>query len=124
MKAVRRSVLCMVLAVLSAGVLAGCNSRQENKGGGRIAVVVSTLNNPWFVVLANTAARIGSPENSRPIEAVTGVSVRQTRRFSARRPAKTTATMSATTPSRLSRTSLAEIRKVAKPWATSHSSRD
>lgn len=55
MKAVRRSVLCVVLAVLSAAVLASCNSGQTNKGNGRIAVVVSTLNNPWFVVLANTA---------------------------------------------------------------------
>jgi ribose transport system substrate-binding protein len=46
----------MVLAVLSVAALAGCDGRQDSKAGaGRIAVVVSTLNNPWFVVLANTA---------------------------------------------------------------------
>ena len=55
MKAVRRIFLCSVLAVLGAAILGGCDAGQENKGNGRIAVVVSTLNNPWFVVLANTA---------------------------------------------------------------------
>jgi len=54
-KAVRRIFLCSVLAVLGAAILGGCDAGQENKGNGRIAVVVSTLNNPWFVVLANTA---------------------------------------------------------------------
>src|SRR5687767_10879855 len=34
-----------------------CNNKNENgKKTGRIAVVVSTLNNPWFVFLAETAA--------------------------------------------------------------------
>jgi ABC-type sugar transport system substrate-binding protein len=35
-----------------------CNSKSKSNGGGkkRIAVVVSTLNNPWFVFLAETAA--------------------------------------------------------------------
>ncbi len=35
---------------------AGCKSPAEKKKTGRMAVVVSTLNNPWFVFLAETAA--------------------------------------------------------------------
>jgi ABC-type sugar transport system substrate-binding protein len=43
----------LVLAV----ALTGCNSKtQQKKSTGKIAVVVSTLNNPWFVFLAETAA--------------------------------------------------------------------
>ena len=42
--------LCLLATVLLAGGSAGA----ANKG--RVAVVVSTLNNPWFVVLAQTAA--------------------------------------------------------------------
>jgi ABC-type sugar transport system substrate-binding protein len=30
-------------------------SNEESRGKGKIAVVISTLNNPWFVVLGNTA---------------------------------------------------------------------
>jgi ribose transport system substrate-binding protein len=46
----------MVLTVCLA-TLTACGSGHEGSGKGerRIAVVVSTLNNPWFVVLANTA---------------------------------------------------------------------
>jgi ribose transport system substrate-binding protein len=33
-----------------------CKSRSTNDGKKKVAVVVSTLNNPWFVVLAQTAA--------------------------------------------------------------------
>src|SRR5215207_1185772 len=39
--------------------MAGCNNGGEEasaaKGPKKVAVVVSTLNNPWFVVLADTA---------------------------------------------------------------------
>jgi ABC-type sugar transport system substrate-binding protein len=51
----RAAVLC------SLGLLAACNSGTAGTGTGssqprRIAIVVSTLDNPYFVVLANTAA--------------------------------------------------------------------
>ena len=43
--------------LMIAVALAGCNSKtQQKKSTGKIAVVVSTLNNPWFVFLAETAA--------------------------------------------------------------------
>lgn len=36
--------------------LVACHDSSVKKGPGKIAVVVSTLNNPWFVFLAETAA--------------------------------------------------------------------
>lgn len=47
----------IVFGILVLGMLSACGARSESAGGSgkRIAVVVSTLNNPWFVVLANTA---------------------------------------------------------------------
>jgi ABC-type sugar transport system substrate-binding protein len=43
--------------LLIAIVLTACNSKTaEKKKSGKMAVVVSTLNNPWFVFLAETAA--------------------------------------------------------------------
>lgn len=49
-----KSVLISVLCVLTA--LTGC--RQDGGGSkGRVAVVISTLNNPWFVVLGESAAQ-------------------------------------------------------------------
>ncbi len=43
--------------LMIAVILAACNSKtQQKKSTGKIAVVVSTLNNPWFVFLAETAA--------------------------------------------------------------------
>lgn len=43
--------------VIASAVLSGCSSRSTDSdtGSKRIAVVVSTLNNPWFVVLGETA---------------------------------------------------------------------
>lgn len=35
----------------------GCNQAKSKKSTGKMAVVVSTLNNPWFVFLAETAAK-------------------------------------------------------------------
>jgi ribose transport system substrate-binding protein len=58
-KRTRWTVAATVLAVMIG--MAGCSSKSGTAGPGataepaRIAVVVSTLNNPWFVVLANTA---------------------------------------------------------------------
>jgi len=65
MKLARIRALSWCLLLASITVLAGC-SRGENdtrdatgdaagSAGKRIAVVISTLNNPWFVVLAETA---------------------------------------------------------------------
>ena len=58
MKRVRLGVLSTLL-MMSIAMLAACGSKQESapqaKANQRVAVVVSTLNNPWFVVLANTA---------------------------------------------------------------------
>ncbi len=45
--------------MLCAGViliLAGCDQTKEQDGPQKIAVVISTLNNPWFVVLGETAS--------------------------------------------------------------------
>lgn len=52
-----------VLLGLAAALIAGCKrtdtstaaAAPKSAGGNRVAVVVSTLNNPWFVVLADTA---------------------------------------------------------------------
>ncbi len=50
----------MILVVIALCLLAGgCGKKEQDAGGNRtqkVAVVVSTLNNPWFVVLGNTAA--------------------------------------------------------------------
>ncbi len=52
----RRKFLSLTVAVLSATGLGGCGKKQDPaEGSGKIAVVVSTLNNPWFVVLGETA---------------------------------------------------------------------
>ncbi|RFS17558.1 D-ribose ABC transporter substrate-binding protein [Emticicia sp. C21] len=48
-----------LLAMLS---LASISCREKNSGKPKIAVVISTLNNPWFVVLAESAA-----ENARKL---------------------------------------------------------
>lgn len=52
--------LCFALTTFAAAFLTGCSNEQagdaaSGSGNGRMAVVVSTLNNPWFVVLAETA---------------------------------------------------------------------
>ncbi|MBE0535731.1 MAG: D-ribose ABC transporter substrate-binding protein [Phycisphaerae bacterium] len=49
-------LLVSVVAVLCAALLAvGCSRKEQPQGQKRIAVVVSTLNNPWFVVLKDAA---------------------------------------------------------------------
>ena len=46
----------LFLLVLISG-LNGCNNSSVKKHSNRIAVVISTLNNPWFVVLGESAAQ-------------------------------------------------------------------
>lgn len=54
-QAIRRPIIYLLWAVM---LLMGCTSRQEASQDQekKVAVIVSTLNNPWFVVLAETAA--------------------------------------------------------------------
>lgn len=50
----KSAVKCIAILVL---VFLGCNSRQEKTGvPKKMAVVISSLNNPWFVVLGESAA--------------------------------------------------------------------
>jgi ABC-type sugar transport system substrate-binding protein len=50
-----KKIISFLLVIAVAFV--GCNGKtQQKKSTGKIAVVVSTLNNPWFVFLAETAA--------------------------------------------------------------------
>jgi ribose transport system substrate-binding protein len=44
-----------ILILLSFMVFAGCRGARK-EGPGKMAIVISTLNNPWFVFLAETAA--------------------------------------------------------------------
>jgi ABC-type sugar transport system substrate-binding protein len=67
-----------LLSLLLFLVVTGCHNKQENTGKKKIAVVVSTLNNPWFVFLAETAkakaeslgyeARIFDSQNNTALE--------------------------------------------------------
>jgi ribose transport system substrate-binding protein len=47
-----------IVCLLSVGLLLACNSPQNESQDQpqKVAVIISTLNNPWFVVLAETAA--------------------------------------------------------------------
>jgi ABC-type sugar transport system substrate-binding protein len=54
MKKINR-ISCLI-ALFSLVVFAACNSSTEKKKAKKMAIVVSTLNNPWFVFLAETAA--------------------------------------------------------------------
>ena len=50
------TIMIMVLVLFSCKQKKQQNvSNEESRGKGKIAVVISTLNNPWFVVLGNTA---------------------------------------------------------------------
>lgn len=48
-------LLCMLFSILLIG---GCSNKEtaREEGQKRVAVIISTLNNPWFVVLGETAA--------------------------------------------------------------------
>jgi len=59
---VKKLVTLLILALAMPLFICGCKQKkqaaadgQEAQGKGKIAVVISTLNNPWFVVLGNTA---------------------------------------------------------------------
>lgn len=47
----------LTLAVLLLAILVGCSNADKSSQPKKIAIVVSTLNNPWFVFLAETAAK-------------------------------------------------------------------
>jgi ribose transport system substrate-binding protein len=58
----RKLLLFIIVILVLALFTFGCKHKkaeqagdEESKGKGKIAVVISTLNNPWFVVLGNTA---------------------------------------------------------------------
>lgn len=53
---IQRILLYITVAALAAIGLAGCGKPDASSDGdAKVAVVVSTLNNPWFVVLGDTA---------------------------------------------------------------------
>ena len=54
MKKIFLSIRFLVIIIFTA--LAGCKNQEGKNGPKTIAIVVSTLNNPWFVFLAETAA--------------------------------------------------------------------
>ena len=54
MKQTLLTKLIIILFLISG--LSGCNQTSEKKHSNKIAVVISTLNNPWFVVLGESAA--------------------------------------------------------------------
>ena len=43
-----------ILLVILTALVVSCSSKQKDKAP-KVAVVISTLNNPWFVVLAESA---------------------------------------------------------------------
>jgi ribose transport system substrate-binding protein len=51
----RKSFFLLLYALLSGLGLVGCKTRQDEDEPKKIAIVVSTLNNPWFVFLAEQA---------------------------------------------------------------------
>jgi len=53
MKRIKRLSLILLLPVF---IFSACNNNAEKKKAKKMAIVVSTLNNPWFVFLAETAA--------------------------------------------------------------------
>jgi ABC-type sugar transport system substrate-binding protein len=76
MKIITNKILFISLLLFF--VATGCHNKQQNTGKKKIAVVVSTLNNPWFVFLAETAkakaeslgyeARIFDSQNNTALE--------------------------------------------------------
>jgi ribose transport system substrate-binding protein len=46
----------LILVLLLISGISSCNPKSEKKHSNKIAVVISTLNNPWFVVLGESAA--------------------------------------------------------------------
>ncbi len=55
---VKQLIKFLIATVLLLSILlSACKSGNQSQSSGKIAVIVSTLNNPWFVVLAETAAQ-------------------------------------------------------------------
>ena len=52
----KKLLIFITLVALCIMASAGCTKKKDISATPKIAVVVSTLNNPWFVVLAETAA--------------------------------------------------------------------
>jgi len=50
-------LLKLFLILIFFSGIAGCSNKTKNQSSQTMAVVVSTLNNPWFVVLAESAAQ-------------------------------------------------------------------
>ncbi len=56
MRMLRRQFIWMLIAAGGAAMLASCASKPAGESGKqKIAIIISTLNNPWFVVLGDTA---------------------------------------------------------------------
>lgn len=55
MKDITQNILIWCLPLLL--LVGACESNSATETKGKVAVIVSTLNNPWFVVLAETAAK-------------------------------------------------------------------
>ncbi len=51
----RRTFMFAVLSACALMLAAGCSGTSE--GGGKVAVVISTLDNPWFVILRDAAMK-------------------------------------------------------------------
>lgn len=54
---IKTNLLKPILIVFLAAAILSCNRASEKSQSGKIAVVISTLNNPWFVVLGESAAQ-------------------------------------------------------------------
>jgi ABC-type sugar transport system substrate-binding protein len=54
MKQINPTKFILILLLISG--ISSCNQNSEKKHSNKIAVVISTLNNPWFVVLGESAA--------------------------------------------------------------------
>ncbi|OHB56201.1 MAG: D-ribose ABC transporter substrate-binding protein [Planctomycetes bacterium RBG_13_44_8b] len=52
---VKKIFLLIIVTFILSLLLSSCTKRAKPEGNGKIAVVISTLNNPWFVVLKDAA---------------------------------------------------------------------
>jgi len=52
---VKKIFLLIVVTFILSLFISSCAKKAEPKGNGKVAVVISTLNNPWFVVLKDAA---------------------------------------------------------------------
>ncbi len=52
---VKKIFLLIIVALAFSLLISSCTKKAKPEGNGKIAVVISTLNNPWFVVLKDAA---------------------------------------------------------------------